>query len=332
MKAAFLEKIDTPLIVKEVETPSLKKGEALVRLHAAALNHRDVWIQQGKYPKIQLPCVLGSDGAGIVEAVYDKEAQHWIGKEVVIQPGLFWGNNPKVQSQRYEILGMPRWGTFAQYVVVPVSQLYEKPKHLTMEEAAALPLAGLTAYRAVFSRGALKEGERVFINGVGGGVALFAFQFALQKTTEVYVSSGSEAKRKKALSMGAKKAIDYKDKAQFSALAKETKGIDLIIDSAGGETFNYLIQLAAPAARIVFYGITTGPWKNVQAAYAFWKQLSILGSTMGSPQEFQAMLNFVEQHKIKPIIAKTFPLDAIQDAMQYMAQAKQFGKIVITIP
>ncbi len=332
MKAIVLEEINKPLkYFRDYPDPTLKEGEVLVKIKNAALNRRDVWIQQGKYPNIKLPCILGSDGAGIVENVGEDTDKNLIGQEVVINPNINWGENPRYQRKDYRILGMPDNGTFAEYVVVKKDRIFPKPSHLTFPEASALPLAGLTAYRATFTRGNLKPGEKVFINGVGGGVAYFALLFAISVGAEVYISSGSQEKIDKAKSLGAINGINYKDKDAFKTLVKSTGGFDLIIDSAGGNGISNLITIAKPGARIVFYGITTGFWQNVNAALAFWKQIDIKGSTMGSDEDFKNMIKLVERNKIKPEVNKIFPLEKTQEAFDFMAQSKQFGKIVLEI-
>jgi NADPH:quinone reductase-like Zn-dependent oxidoreductase len=179
MNALVLSDKNQPLVVKEVADPVLSQGEALILVHAAALNHRDLWIQKGMYAGLKYPAILGSDGAGEVHAIVDSANESMVGKEVLIYPSLNWGEEESHQHPKeFRILGMPDHGTFAEYVKVPLNNLAAKPAHLSFQEAAALPLAGVTAYRAVFSRGRLKAGEKILITGIGGGVALFALQFA----------------------------------------------------------------------------------------------------------------------------------------------------------
>ncbi len=332
MKAAVLENIKEPLRIKEVSLrEELQEDEVLVELKAAALNHRDLWIQEGAYAKIKLPCILGSDGAGIIKRVGSKNKEKRIGEEVIINPNIDWGENERHQSLRYRLLGMPDDGTFAEYIIVKEDRVYKKPVHLNFEEAAALPLGGLTAYRALFTRGELKPGEKVFINGIGGGVAWFAMLFALNVGAEVYISSSSEEKIKEALRAGVKGGINYKNKEEFKSLLRKTGGMDLIIDSAGGEGFGNLITLAKFGGRIVFYGITAGFWNQVQAAPAFWKQIDIKGSTMGSDKEFEQMLRFVTERKIVPRISRIFALKEANEAFKYMKNQQQLGKIVLKI-
>ncbi len=175
MKALVIAAKNAPPVWTTIPSPAAGAGEAIVRVHAAALNHRDVWIQRGQYAGLRYPIVVGSDGAGVVEA----GPANWVGKAVIINPSLHWGDHAGSQSSGFAVLGLPDDGTLAEYVRVPAGNLVEKPAHLSWEEAAALPLAGLTAYRSLVVWAQLRPGERVLVTGVGGGVALFALQFAV---------------------------------------------------------------------------------------------------------------------------------------------------------
>ncbi len=194
MQALVLEGANQPLQLKEVPDPVAGPGEVVVKIEAVALNHRDLWIQKGQYAGLKFPIILGSDGCGVVETCGEGVDRVWQGREVIINPALDWGSRPEVQANEFRILGLPDDGTFAERVRVPVSQLVDKPLHLSAQQAAALPLAGLTAYRALFSRAGLRGGERVLITGVGGGAALFALQYAVAAGGKVFVTSGSDAK------------------------------------------------------------------------------------------------------------------------------------------
>ncbi len=209
---------------KELEQPQLSPGKALVKIKAISLNRRDEWIKEGKYPNIRYGCTMGSDGSGIVESVFDEKDQSWVGQAVVINPNIDWGPDNDVQSKNYTILGMPVNGTFTEYMLVDIDRLEPKPFHLDFLQAAALPLGGLTAYRALFMKGGLKAGQNVLISGFGGGVAQFAFLFAQAAGANVYVTSGSDEKLARALKMGAKGGYNYKKESNYSELWK-TKGI-----------------------------------------------------------------------------------------------------------
>ncbi|MES2733315.1 MAG: zinc-binding dehydrogenase [Bacteroidota bacterium] len=331
MKASVLDGLQQPLVLKDVPTPTPAAGEALIQLKAAALNHRDVFIQQGQYPGLKFPCILGSDGAGIVTCVGKDVDESWLGREVIINPGLLWGNNPKYPSKSFRILGLPDDGTFAEYIRIPSSQLYAKPTHLSFEEAAAIPLAGLTGFRALYSRADVQPNDKVLITGIGGGVALCVLQFALASAAQVYVTSSSDAKIEQAKKLGAVGGINYQadDWSKQLKTWTQNEGFDVIIDSAGGEGFGKLIELAAPGGRIAIYGGTHGNWKDVSPQRVFYKQLNIFGSTMGSPQEFQSMLNFIEEKQLHPVIDRIFPLAEAEQAMRRMEKAEQFGKLVL---
>ncbi len=320
MQALGVLAADQGVQIFEAPQPTAPAGEVMVDIAAAALNHRDVWITKGQYPGIKYPTILGSDGAGRIGD-----------REVIINPSFDWGDNPAVQSAEYHILGLPRDGTFAEQVVVPADKVYDKPAHLTMPQAAALPLAGLTAYRALFTRAQVRAGERVLISGVGGGVALFACQFALAAGAEVYVTSSSEEKIAKAVALGAQGGANYRTEDWAKTLGKETGGFDVIIDSAGGDGFKNLIRLCRPGARIAFYGGTRGKFPALSPQVLFWKQVSILGSTMGNDAEFAAMVDLVREKEIVPVVDSTYALADGQAAFDRMDQGLQFGKIILTV-
>lgn len=319
MKALVLNEVGQDLEYKEVPNPIEKDHLVSVKILAGALNHRDVWITKGMYPGIKPNIILGSDGVGI----YDD-------REVIINPNHDWGDNPNVQSNQYHILGLPTNGTFAEEVLVGKDKIHPKPRHLSAEEAAALPLGGLTAYRALFTKCKLRKGERVLISGVGGGVALFAFQFAIAAGAEVWVTSGTEWKIEKAIKMGAAGGVNYKN-SDWKAFGKKTGGFDVIIDSAGGDGFANLIKVANPGARICFYGGTRGKISALNPQIIFWKQLSIFGSTMGTDEEFRDMVDFVDEHGIVPVIDSVYELKDGNEAIKRMGNGLQFGKIVLKV-
>jgi zinc-binding alcohol dehydrogenase/oxidoreductase len=319
--------------LKIATVPDLQAGpgEAIVRVRAAALNHRDVWIKLGQYAGLKFPCIPGSDGAGVVESVGAGVDGSWLGREVIINPGLDWGHRESAQREAFSILGLPRDGTLAEKVTVPAANLAPKPAHLTWEEAAALPLAGLTAYRALSVRARLKSDDRVLITGIGGGVALFALQLAVAHGAEVFVTSSSAEKISRAVALGAAGGVSYKEAGWAAALAKAHGSFDVIVDSVGGEGFNDLIELAAPGGRIVFFGATSGNPSGVALRKIFWRQLSLLGSTMGSPCDFAGMLDFVALHRLKPIVSEVFPIARAAEAFALMERGGQFGKIAVQV-
>jgi len=330
MRAVQLTAINQ-LTVGDVPDPQPAPGEALVAVRAAALNHRDVWIKSGQYAGLKWPCLPGSDGAGVVVAVGSDVDSNWSGREVIINPSFSWGDGESAQGAQFTILGLPRDGTLAQSISVPVAQLAAKPAHLSWTEAAALPLAGLTAYRALFSRAKMQPGERVLISGIGGGVALFALQFALAAGAEVWVTSSSPEKIARAEALGAKGGFDYRDPNWTAAALQQTEGFHVVVDSAGGEGFGRLVDAVISGGRIAFYGATRGE-ATLPLRKIFWRQISLFGTTMGSPADWAAMNAFVAQHGIKPVVSDVFPLDRAGEAFGLMERGDQFGKIVVTMP
>ncbi len=319
MKALVLVGKDQPLAYQDVEKPIITEGSVLVKLAAAALNHRDVWIQKGMYAGLKYPTILGSDGAGTTSD----------GQSVIINPSINWGENPRFQGISYQILGLPMDGTFAEYISIPKENVVKMPEHLTFEQAAALPLAGLTAFRALFTRCQVKAGEKVLISGIGGGVALFALQFALAVGCEVWVTSSSEDKIANAVSMGASGGFDYRTEGWSKTAVAATGGFDCVIDSAAGSGFGELVKTCQPGARLCFYGGTAGLLSGISPQIVFYKQLTIMGSTMGSSAEFEAMVAFVAAQKIVPIVDEVFALSDGNVAMKKMSEGKQFGKLVL---
>jgi NADPH:quinone reductase-like Zn-dependent oxidoreductase len=331
MRAVFLTGTNQPLEVRDTPGPQTAEDEALIKLSFSALNHRDVWMQQGKYAGPKSGLIPGSDGAGKVVAT-DSSFESLIGASVIINPSHDWGEDPKVFGKDFKILGNPEPGTFAEYISVKRRYIHPKPPHLSDEEAAALPLAGLTTYRAVFTRGQILPGEKVLVTGIGAGTALLALQFALAAGAEVYVTSSSAEKIEKALALGAKAGFIYKEENWVQQAKKQTAGgFDAILDSASGRTFYQLLDAARPGGRIVFWGGADTPIGNILQQRIFWKNLSLLGTTMGTPEEFAAMLECTQKFNIKPIIDRVYPsLDQAQEAITYMALGRQFGKIVLT--
>jgi zinc-binding alcohol dehydrogenase/oxidoreductase len=321
MRAVRLHELGGPenLKIDEIERPVPQQGEVLVHLRAAALNHRDVFITQGLYPGIQLPKTLGSDGAGVVEAT---------GEEVVIDPMLGWGDDPHVWGANASILGMPREGTFAEYVAVPKENLYPKPRALSMEEAAAIPLGGLTAYRATFTRGELKGGETILIPGVGGGVQTFVLLFAKAAGAHAIVTSSSDEKLERARTLGADVALNYKTTPDWQKQIKRGE-VDLVVDSSGGDTLNKALSVLRPGGRVVIYG-GARPESTFRLFSLFWNHLDIRGTSMGSPADFSAMLKMFD-NGLRPSIDRVYPMEEAADAATRMDEAEQFGKIVLRI-
>ncbi len=328
MKA--IQIVENKLAICEIPEPQPQAGEVLVKLSAVALNHRDQWIRAGKYPNIVFNTTLGSDGCGQVMALGKGASKKWLNKTVVINPNVNWGDDQRIQSSSYQVLGMPTAGTLAEYISLPQDRVEEKPKHLTDTEAAALPLAGLTAYRALFHHGELQKGQKVLITGIGGGVSQMAFLWAQAKGAQVSVTSGQPEKLEKMKELGAIQGYNYKGEWAREA-AKQGESYDLIVDSTGGPQLNSLIKLARPAGRIVFYGATTGLPPKIDLYRMFWNQVTLQGSTMGSDKEFVEMIAFAAKHKLVPMIDSVRPFSEALDAFNRMEQSQQFGKLVLSL-
>ncbi len=317
MKALVFEAVDKLPVYKEISTPEVSGNQILLKICASSLNHRDLWITKGQYPGLRSGAIMGADGCGIYE-----------GKTYVINPGLEWGSDSAFQTSTFRVLGVPDDGTFSEYIGIERKYIYPKPQHLTCLQAAALPLAGVTAYRALVKRAQVRDTDTVLISGVGGGVALIAMQFALAIGCKVLVTSGSELKIEKAISLGATAGYLYNDPDWPKKLINDYGGIDVVIDGACGNGFNQLLKVCKPGASIVVYGGTFGKVDGLNPQTVFWKQISILGSTMGSDHDFKDMLDFVTAHRIIPIIETILPLSGYAEGFTIMQNGAQFGKIV----
>jgi zinc-binding alcohol dehydrogenase/oxidoreductase len=333
VRAIVLRELGDPgnLRLEEWPMPVPGPGEVVVRVRAAAINHRDVWIRRGQYAGIRLPTILGSDATGEVAAVADAEAKSWLGREVVIDPSFGWGPDPRAQAGTFHMLGMPTEGTYAEFVKVPATNVHAKPAHLTIEEAAALPLAAVTAYRALVTRAGLQSGDVAVITGIGGGVALAALTIALSLGATVYVTSGSDKKIAMAKRCGAADGVTH-HASDWSRTLLEIIGRrpDVIIDGAGGATFAHALDLVRPGGRIVTYGATCGSIPSLEVRRIFWKQIDILGSTMGTPEDFTRMLQLYGKG-LRPVIDSALPLADAAAGHARLESGEQFGKIVLQI-
>ncbi len=334
MKAVVFHGVGEPetVRVEDVAEPVAGPGEAVVRVHAAALNHRDLFIRRGQYAGLRFPVVPGSDGAGVVSALGAGVDRVAVGDRVVINPGLAWGDDPRIPAPTFHILGLPDDGTLADYVKTPASSLFPWPVGLSAAETAAIPLAGLTAYRAVATRGRAHAGETVVVLGVGGGVATFALLIARQLGARVFVTSGSEEKLERARALGAEGGVNYRGANWVKDLREMAGGggPDLVIDGTGGTVFEQAIDLVRPGGRVVTYGSTLGAAPALQVRRIFFKQIDILGTTMGSSEDFSAMIDLFGEGKLRPVVDRVFPLGEIGAALVHMDGAAQFGKIVFT--
>jgi NADPH:quinone reductase-like Zn-dependent oxidoreductase len=327
--------------IEQVPDPKAGEGEVVLEVRSAALNHLDIWIRKGRPGlKLNVPHVLGSDGARVVVETGPKTHGINIGDEVILNPGLSCGycescrRGQQSECVSFGIVGMSRPGTFAERVAVPFQNVYPKPAHLNFNEAAALPLAYQTAWRMLMTRAGFRAGETVLIHGIGGGVALAALQLAKLAGAEVIVTSSSDEKLPKAETIGADHTINYKAVNDLAGVVKNVtggRGVDIVVDSVGAGTWSTNLNVVRKGGRIVLCGITTGPEATTDLRALYWNQLTIMGSTMGSNEDVHQMLRVVETSKMKPIIDSIKPLKEIRNAMDRMEAGEQFGKIVVKV-
>ncbi|HSS73524.1 MAG TPA: zinc-binding dehydrogenase [Gaiellaceae bacterium] len=307
------------LSYEDFPDPVAGPGEVVVELKAAAINRRDLLLRNPPGPAYEFPkpIVPGSDGAGI---------RHDTGEEVVIYPGLHWGPREDAAGPEWQILGGPSNGTYAELVKVPEKNVYRKPSRLSWEEAAAFPLAALTAYRALFAVGRLQADETVLVLGAGSGVSTFAVQLAAQEGARVLVTSSSEAKIERAKELGAAGGVLYTDEGWPEAVGP----VDLVLDSVGS-TWRDSARALRPGGRLVVYGGTGGPevTLDVRAIYLSWK--SILSTTMGSSHDFFSMMRMVNDGDWHPVIDSVRPLAEAEAAHDRMKAGEHFGKLVLAM-
>lgn len=333
MKALTLTAADGPqsASIQEQPTPEPGPGQVRVAMRAAALNHRELWITRGQYPGMQTPCTLGADGAGVIDAIGDGVDAKRIGEEVLLYPGLNWGADPALPSATFALLGMPGPGTIAEYVCVDARDALAKPAHLSFAEAAATPLAGVTAWRGLRTKAELNAGEKLLITGVGGGVGAFALLLGVALGAEVYVTSGSEESLKRAVAAGAKAGFNYTDADWRKALAGAAKGVDVVFDGAPAASFSNYVRALKTGARVVLYGSTGGPVFNASAPDIFLRNLRLIGTNVGTRDELAALIAFMAEHKLKPPIDRSFALAESKEALVYLDGAHGYGKVVIEI-
>lgn len=314
------------LMYKDVTDRHPGHGEVKVRLKAAGLNHRDLFLMADRTVN-DAPLILGSDGAGVIEAVGAGVPNSLVGTEVIINPCIGWEKAhlvPLVPA----ILGGPSDGTLAESVIIPAQNAVSKPAYLSWEEAGVLPLSALTAYRALFTRGQFQQGDHVLIPGIGGGVATYAMLMALAAGAQVSVTSRSEAKKQAALTHGAHHAFDS-DSDWKESMNGDT--VDLILDSIGPVTFDKYLDVIKPDGRIVTFGASSGDHIELPLRSIFFPQISIIGTSMGSSEEFADMLQFMERHSLHPITDGVFPLQDTAQAFYRMQQGAQLGNIGISM-
>ena len=333
MKALVLSRTEGPAStsLQDIDTPTPAAGEVRVSLRAASLNYRELWISRGQYPGMKLPTGLGADGAGVIDAVGEGVDRALIGREVVLYPGLGWGDNPDYPAPGLGLYGMPLPGTIAEYICVPAANAFDKPACLSFEEAACLPTAGLTAWRALTVKARVAAGERVLVTGIGGGVATFACKFALALGAKVFVTSGSAENLLQAEALGASGGVSYREDKWGKALGKLSGGLDVVVDGAPASSLSQYMRCLNFGARVVVYGSTGGVESTFSAPDLFLRHASILGTAMCTPDDFRDMLRFVEAQRLQPVIDRRYTLDESREAMIALETAHRMGKIVVTM-
>ena len=314
------------LVLEEAPDPVPSAGEVLVRLRASALNHLDIWIRKG-LPSVPKPRILGADGAGVVEALGDGVTGFEPGERVLLNPGIDAG------AGRIHVIGEHGDGTNAELIAVPATNVHPIPEGLSFEEAAAFPLVFETAYRMLVTRAALREGEWVLAWGIGGGVSTAALVIAKALGARVIATSSSDAKLERARELGADATVNHETADVKEAVQETTggRGIDVVVEHVGEATWSTSLQVAAPGGRIAVCGATSGPNPPAALHRIWWKQLSILGSTMGTGEDFASAYELVASGRARPVIDEVLPLEQIRTAHERLEAGEQLGKIVLTI-
>ncbi len=328
MKALVLDE-NNVMSISSQTTPQLTHDNVLVKLKASSLNHREIWISKGLYPGMKLPCILGADGTGIVEKIGSNVDEKWLNAEVILYPAYAWGDDQKAPSREFRVLGMPDPGTIAEYISIPATNLVLKPAYLSWLEAAAIPVASLTAWRALTHLGAINEKSKVLITGIGGGVAQAGLSFAKAKNAKVYVTSSSEEKINFAKKNGAINGVNYRDEHWHEQVKEISGGIDIVLDSSPSPILDDYFKFMNYGGRIITYGSTGSRKTTINISKFFLRHIQFIGTAMGSPKEFEEMINFMEIHQIKPIINSFFPFDKAIEAINELSLGHQIGKIVL---
>ena len=315
--------------------------QIVVRVHAAAINHLDLFVRDGiPTLKLTLPHILGSDGAGHVAEVGSDVTDLEVGDRVVMNPGISCGRceyclkGEDSECVEYKILGEHLPGTYAEKVAIPARNALKIPTDMGFEAAAAAPLAFMTAWRMLVTRAKVRPGEDVLILGAGSGVSTAAIQVAKLAGCTVFVTSSSDEKLQKAKALGADVLVNYNVMPWSKAIWELTgrRGVDVIVDHVGAATFKDSVRTLRKGGRVVVSGATTGPILELDARYLFWRQLSVLGSTMANQREFEEVMKLVFMGRLTPIVDRVFPLDQARAAHEYLGRGEQFGKVVLAVP
>jgi zinc-binding alcohol dehydrogenase/oxidoreductase len=328
VKAVRIHEDGGPEVLRyeDVPDPEPGAGEVLVALRAAALNHLDIWVRTG-LPSVPKPRILGADGAGIVAVLGDGVDGFSRGDRVVINPGIPHGN-------RITVIGEHTDGTYCQLKAIPASQLYRLDESLSFEEGAAFPLVFETAHRMLVTKAAVREGEWVLIWGIGGGVALAAFELCRALGARTIVTSSSSEKLDRAKKLGVDIAVNHAEDDVVEAVKEATggRGADIVVETVGEATWERSLAAAAPEGRILVCGATTGHSPPARLYRVWWKQLVIMGSTMGMPSDFEGAYELIRTGLARVHVDSVFPLDEAAKAHERLESGAQFGKVILEIP
>ena len=314
------------LVLEEVADPVAGPGEVLIREHASALNHLDVWIRKG-LPSVPKPRILGADGAGVVEALGEGVEGFAHGDRVVINPGI------EAADGAIHVIGEHGDGTNAELIAVPATNVYPVPGGLTFEEAAAFPLVFETAYRMLVTRAHLLEGEWVLLWGIGSGVSTAGLAIAKALGARTIVTSSSDVKLARARELGADVTVNHSDGDVKAAVKEATAGhgVDVVVEHVGEATWRTSLDVAARDGRIAVCGATSGPNPPAALHRVWWKQLTILGSSMGTKTDFEGAYDLIATGRARPLVDEIVPLSEIRAAHARLEAGEQLGKIVLRV-
>ena len=313
------------LTLEEVPDPVAGPGEVVVRLRTSALNHLDVWVRKG-LPSVPKPRILGADGAGVVESLGDGVDGLEVGQRVVLNPGIEHGS-------RITVVGEHCDGTNAERIAIDARQVFPLDDGLTFEQAAAFPLVFETAYRMLVTRAGVQEGQWALVWGIGGGVATAAFELCRALGVRTIVTSGSAEKLAAAREWGADVAVNHTDDDVVAAVKEATGGgVDVVIETVGEATWARSLNAVRPAGKIVVCGATSGPNPPAMLHRFWWKQIDVLGSTMGTREDFVGAYDLVRSGKARVHVDRTYPLEEIAAAHERLEAGDQLGKIVLQLP
>jgi len=343
MKAVVVPRYGGPEVLEVVRDhpePVPGPDQVVVRVRAASVNRIDLFVRQGiPTLKIPLPHVLGADAAGEISQAGGDVAELEVGERVVVNPGITCGRCESCLAGEsalcvdYKILGEHLSGSYAELVAVPARNVARLPTDFPWEEAGAAPLVYMTAWRMLISRAGIRPGEDVLVLGAGSGLSTAAIQIAKLAGCTVYATSSSDEKLERAKEIGADVLVNYKTMPWSKAVWELTgkRGVDVIVDHVGAATFKDSVRALRRGGRLVCPGATTGPMTELDLRYVFWRQLSILGSTMGSQRDFEEVMKLVFMRRLKPVVGKVFPLERAREAHEYIERGEHFGKVVLTV-